>query len=309
MTRIDDLGNPELHEAYQRVVNLFLDAWQDDRPGNKNYQNESMRLWREFNGLLHTFPSFTAELADAFAFDIRQELRRVEEKAINWQPYVHADEDGNLKDAFSPAELAAWLTEQQDQHEEAVTELLHGPLPEVPTQDGVFNSARYRTLYYRHKIAATIDLYKGIVEVFKKNTPASFPQHRALPSYYFSSSKPAPPLSPWEPLLIGEMKLTDFFGFLADCGLRATNGELTALGRGKDGIKARKAPWIGTLRALIDADLLDGNAAAICRAMKDPNGKIEVSVSENAVRDQSAKADTYFKTANARLKELGLLRK
>jgi len=290
-------------------VNLFLNAWRDDRPGSKNYQNESIRLWREFNGLLHTFPSYTAELADAFAFDIRRELRRVEEKATNWQSYVHTDEEGNLKEAFSHTELTAWLIEQEKKQEEKITELLHGPLPELLTQEGVSNADHYRILYYRHKIAATISLYKGIVDVYRKNTPASFPQHRALPSYYFSSGKPPQPLSPWEPLLIGNMKLPDFFRFLADCGLIITSGELTALGRGEDRMKARKAPWIGTLRALIDAGLLDSNAAAICRAMRDPRGQIGVSVSENAVRDQSAKADTYFRTANDRLKELGLLRK
>lgn len=118
-----------------------------------------------------------------------------------------------------------------------------------------------------------------------------------------------PPNSPWEPLLIGKMDLPAFFGFLTDCGLMTTNGEPTTLGQASGERKDRKAPWFGTLRALIDSKHLDNNAAVVCRAMIDPAGQINIKLSDNGLLYPSAKAGTYLTTANSRLKELGLLRK
>ncbi len=114
-----------------------------------------------------------------------------------------------------------------------------------------------------------------------------------------------PPNSPWEPLLIGKMDLPTFFNFLTDCGLMTTDGQLTTLGQ------ASKAPWAGTLRALMDADAkhLDPTTAAVCRALEDPAGQIGVTMNEGTMRTLSYKAEGYYGVAKSRLKELGLLGK
>lgn len=113
----------------------------------------------------------------------------------------------------------------------------------------------------------------------------------------------------WQSLLIGELSVAGFFAFLIKCGLLDAEGKLTGLGRGEGITKARKAPWAGTLQALMQANLLDSNAAAVCRALADPAGRIEVSLNEGTLRELSSKADSYFKIANSHLEELGFLRK
>jgi len=118
---------------------------------------------------------------------------------------------------------------------------------------------------------------------------------------------PAP--SPWRPLLTGLLELPALFEFFADCELLTPAGELTALGRADGQNKARKAPWAGTLQALIQSRHLDGNPAAICRAMSDPAGGIKVSLNEGTLRDYSAKAETYLALANGYLEKRGILRK
>ena len=119
----------------------------------------------------------------------------------------------------------------------------------------------------------------------------------------------SPSTSPWQPLLVGKMDLAAFFDFLTDCGIRTADGPLTTLGKATGEEKARKAPWLGTLRALMDAEQLDSNTEAVCRAMKAPSGQIQVLISANALRTLSNKAETYLSAANSRLEKLGLLRK
>ena len=131
---------------------------------------------------------------------------------------------------------------------------------------------------------------------------AAAPEHPDEPA-------PTPANSPWEPLLIGKMDLPAFFGFLADCGLMTTNGKLTTLGQANGKRKDRKAPWFGTLKALIDSKHLDNNAAWVCRAMIDPAGQINIKLSDNGLLYPSVKASNYLNTANGHLDELGLLRK
>ena len=115
--------------------------------------------------------------------------------------------------------------------------------------------------------------------------------------------------SVWQSLLVGELSVTGFFAFLFKCGLLDASGELTALGRAESASKARKAPWAGTLQALMKAGLLDSNVAAVCRVLADPAGRIGVTLNEGTLRDYSTKADTYLKAANEHLQELGFLRK
>ena len=124
-----------------------------------------------------------------------------------------------------------------------------------------------------------------------------------------SSPLDTPAPSPWERLLIGLLKLPALFEFFADCGLLTPAGELTALGRADSKDKARKAPWAGTLQALIKSQHLDNNAAAICRALSDPAGGIQVRLNEGTLRDYSAKAGTYLALADGYLEERGILRK
>lgn len=119
---------------------------------------------------------------------------------------------------------------------------------------------------------------------------------------------PAPGQSPWGVLLNKVMPLPDFFAFLSECGLLTPAGELTALGRAEGKDKARKAPWAGTLQALIKAGLLDTNAAAVCRALADPAGRVKVSLNEGTLREYSTKAGTYLESANNHLRARGLLR-
>jgi hypothetical protein len=134
-------------------------------------------------------------------------------------------------------------------------------------------------------------------------------KQRATESATISSLAIPPPTSPWQPLLVGKMDLPTFFDFLIDCGLRTADGQLTTLGEATGERKDQKAPWFGTLRALMDAGQLDNNAARVCRAMEDPSGQIQIALSENGLRYLSNKADTYLLSANGRLKVLGLLRK
>ena len=117
---------------------------------------------------------------------------------------------------------------------------------------------------------------------------------------------PAP--SPWEPLLTGLLELPALFEFFADCGLLTPTGELTALGKGTDGQKGGKAPWAGTLQALMKSRHLDNNVAAICRVLLDPAGRIQVRLNEGTLRDYSGKAGTYLDVANGYLKKRGILR-
>jgi hypothetical protein len=113
----------------------------------------------------------------------------------------------------------------------------------------------------------------------------------------------------WQNLLIGELSVGGFFAFLVKCGLLDAEGELTELGRAEGRTKARKAPWAGTLQALMRAGLLDSNAAAVCRVLGDPTGRIGVTLNEGTLRELSGKADLYLKLANSHLQELGFLRK
>lgn len=115
------------------------------------------------------------------------------------------------------------------------------------------------------------------------------------------------PYSPWAPLLMGRLSLPAFYAFLRECGLLTTDGNLTPLGRG-DGIgKARIAPWVGPLRALIEAKLLNPNIAAVCRALEDPAGELRVELSPNSLLNPSAKAMTYQEAAEVVLRTSSLL--
>ena len=128
------------------------------------------------------------------------------------------------------------------------------------------------------------------------------------PPQFGSPALDTPAPSPWGPLLTGLLELPALFTFFADCGLLTPAGELTALGRADGQNKARKAPWAGTLQALIQSQHLDGNSAAICRALSDPAGGIQMSLNEGALRNYSTKAGTYLTLANGYLKERGILR-
>jgi hypothetical protein len=116
-----------------------------------------------------------------------------------------------------------------------------------------------------------------------------------------------PCLSPWEPLLIGEMNLDGFFKFLMDCGLLTPTGEVTTLGRGETKVKPERAPLVGPLLSLMEAKLLDKNAKAICEALASQKGRIEVSLNEGSLRTPSHKAKTYSIMANEKLLNLGFL--
>jgi hypothetical protein len=115
-------------------------------------------------------------------------------------------------------------------------------------------------------------------------------------------------INPWAPLLIGALKLNDFYKYLKDCGLLTPGGELTPLGQG-DGLgKARKAPWVGAMLALTEAKLLDDNKAAICRALLATSGKLQVKLADNSLLNPSEKANTYQQAAEEVLRERGYLR-
>ena len=188
MTSIYELGNASLYEAYEWVVNLFLGDWQSQRPNQIDYHDAATRVSKEFKQMLATFPSYAGELSDAFALEVRQELNRMEDKAIGLQPYVHVDENGALKEPFSPTELAACLAERQHSREAAIIELLHGPLPPSPTEArGVFESARHKVLGHRHKFDATIRLYQLVRECYEQHTPKQFALRPNLPNYYLKA--------------------------------------------------------------------------------------------------------------------------
>ena len=117
-----------------------------------------------------------------------------------------------------------------------------------------------------------------------------------------------PSSSPWAPLLTGGLSLPAFYSFLEECGLLTAEGDLTPLGSGGGLGKASKAPWVGTLRALIEAKLLDSNIAAVCRALVAPAGKLRVELWDNTLLTPSKKSDGYKQVAEAILIARGLLR-
>lgn len=135
-------------------------------------------------------------------------------------------------------------------------------------------------------------------------TPNTFQEKQAEQT----AAAPSAGQSPWLPLLTKALPLPDFFAFLSECGLLTPACELTALGRAEGKDKARKAPWAGTLQALIKAGLLDTSAAAVCRALADPAGGVQVSLNEGTLRDYSRKAGAYLESANNYLRARGLLR-
>ena len=212
MTSIYKLGNASLYEAYEWVISLFLGDWQGQRPNQINHYDAATRVSKEFKQLLATFPSYASELSDAFALEIRQELNRMEDKAIELQPYVHVRENGELKEPFSPTELAAWMAERQRSRESAIVELLHGPLPPSPTEArGVFELGRYKALGHRHKFDATIRLYQFVRECYEQHTPKQFALRPNLPNYYFKA--PAKQLNEKEPIItqsISKLNLEDY---------------------------------------------------------------------------------------------------
>lgn len=135
--------------------------------------------------------------------------------------------------------------------------------------------------------------------------PAFSPSQLATTSYGHDRA----PHSPWEALLIGSFSLSDLFDFFADCGLLTPTGDLTTLGRGDVIAKARKAPWVGALQALIINHQIDSNTAGICRALADPAGKIGVSLNEGTLRQPSKKSEPYQIAAAEHLEKRVLLRK
>ncbi|MCI1187863.1 hypothetical protein MON38_10565 [Hymenobacter sp. DH14] len=113
---------------------------------------------------------------------------------------------------------------------------------------------------------------------------------------------------PWAPLFGNRISSDRFYQFLEECGLLNSDGSLTPLGKGDELGKARRAPWVGTLQALIAAKILDPNVAAICRALAAPSGRLQVTLAENTLLNPSDKASTYQQVAEGKLRELGLLR-
>lgn len=115
-------------------------------------------------------------------------------------------------------------------------------------------------------------------------------------------------INPWAPLLVGPLKLDEFYKYLEACGLLTSDGKFTPLGQG-DGLgKARKAPWVGAMLALTEAKLLDDNKAAISRALLAPAGKAQVKLADNSLLNPSRKAETYQQAAKKVLRERGYLR-
>lgn len=280
MTSIYELGNTALNEAYEWVVNLFLGDWQGQRPNQINYHDAAIRVSKEFKQLLATFPSYASELSDAFALEIRQELNRMEDKAIELQPYVHVDDNGEFKEPFSPTELAAWMAERQRSRESAIVELLHGPLPPSPTEArGVFESARYKALGHRHKFDATIRLYQFVRECYEQHTPKQFALRPNLPAYYFSASTKAPEkpanamptmtANLWAGLLLNDFTVDDLRSLLVKLGMldNASNRNPTA--------EAKGAAWAGLVEALLACKRLKrGNVSAIHRALVSEYGEV-----------------------------------
>jgi hypothetical protein len=131
----------------------------------------------------------------------------------------------------------------------------------------------------------------------------------AFATEMFSGSADDKESSPWKPLLIGLLTLPELFEFFVECGLLTATHELTELGQASGNAKARKAPWAGTLQALMKSRHLDNNVAAICRALSNPAGNIRVSLNEGTLRDCSRQAGVYFGLANEKLEGRGILRK
>jgi hypothetical protein len=115
-------------------------------------------------------------------------------------------------------------------------------------------------------------------------------------------------INPWLPLLIGSMELADFYSYFEACDLLTPTKKLTALGQGDELGKARKAPWVGALLALIEAKQLDNNMAAICRNLASQAGKFQVKLTGNSLLMPSGKSTTYQRVAAAILRENGYLR-
>jgi len=156
----------------------FYTKWADDIPGRKNFDNELPKVSRDFERLLAKYPLDSGEMADAFCLGIRQELNRIEDKATDRVPLSGPMPAG-------PTEVTAWFQSNEQAHVAAVVELLRGTLP-APLALEPSNSPYNRTLYFRHKIMATVRLYQYARELYEKNTPKPFARRPGLPSYYFS---------------------------------------------------------------------------------------------------------------------------
>lgn len=233
-----------------------------------------------------------------------------------WMPKLdeYTSEENVTNNSFSPSDLAYRLP---------YCEFVPlQPLSIVSTQRDVCFMAWLMTHINVKEwyVWQALILLAGRLRELEPPTPLSFQPPVPKPSLLPTISIPAQtidtsdaqePITPsiWQALLIGELSVAGFFAFLIKCGLLDSAGELTTLGRAVGPAKARKAPWAGTLQALMKAGLLEPNAALVCRVLADPAGRIGVSLNEGTLRDYSTKADSYLQVASKHLDELGFLRK
>jgi hypothetical protein len=183
---LTEIDNDALKDALVTIVAAFLAKWSDDVPGKLDFNREALRVLRSFRGLSSTCQEDAGNLADAFCLAIRQELSRVEDKAINREVVTGAVPS-------TPSEVATWFAALEKAHTDAVVSLLWGDLPSI-TKSETNVSPRSRALYFRHKIRATVSLYHGIREVYEAHLPKAFGRRANLPAYYLEA--PAVPPSP-----------------------------------------------------------------------------------------------------------------
>jgi hypothetical protein len=173
--------DPAVKSELSTFIAEFYTIWANNIPGLLNFHDEAVKVGRTFRKLLTKCPDDAGEMADAFCLAIRQELTNIEDYATERPPPT-----GPVPDV--PTELAAWFQAYEKDHIEAVVKLLRGALPSLTTPEKS-NSPRSRTLYFRHKISATVRLYQYAREQYEKHTPKSFARRPNLPAYYFD---PAP---------------------------------------------------------------------------------------------------------------------
>jgi hypothetical protein len=174
--------NPAVKSELSIFIAEFYTMWANNIPGLLNFHDEAVKVGRTFRKLLTKYPDDAGELADAFCLAIRQELTNIEDYATE-RPLA----TGPVPDA--PVEVAVWFQAIEQARVAAVVELLWGSLPALSVPEGS-NPSCSRTLFFRHKLTATITLYQYARDCYEKHTPKSFARRPDLPSYYA-----APPTS------------------------------------------------------------------------------------------------------------------